>query len=52
MHDRTHYSNAEAPPTPHDDRRHDHPQRVKKYLDLADTALDQKQDGQDRRPAA
>ncbi len=33
-------------------RRHDRPQWVKRYLDLADTALGQKEEDLKQRPAA
>lgn len=47
MHDRTHNPNENASGN-YEQRKHDHPQWVNRYLDLADTALNQKRDDQDR----
>ena len=49
MHDRS--KNGENSPSGNDRNKHDRPQWVNKYLDLADTALDQDEDDQERSAA-
>jgi hypothetical protein len=51
MNDRTNNS-SENGSAAQDQRKHDQPQWIKKYLDLADTALRQRQDDCESRPAA
>ncbi len=51
MHDRTN-SLSENSPHNSEQRRHEHPHWVIKYLDLADTALGQKKNDEEQRPAA
>jgi hypothetical protein len=47
MHDRTNNPSENSSNT-FEQRKHDHLQWVNRYLDLADTALEQKKDDQDR----
>ncbi len=49
MHDRPN-TGENSPSNEHN--KHDRPQWVNKYLDLADTALGQKHEDQEHRPAA
>lgn len=46
MHDRSNNQN-EGSSSNSDTRKHDHPQWVNKYLELADTALEQRTEEQD-----
>ena len=47
MHDRTNNS-ADTSSNSSEQRKHDHPQWVNKYLDLADAALQEKKDERDQ----
>lgn len=47
MHNRTNNSNENSS-NRSEQRKHDHPQLVNRYLELADTALEQSRDDQDR----
>lgn len=51
MHDRSKKNSGENSSVG-SENKHDHPQWVNKYLDLADTALEQDDDDREQRPAA